>query len=301
MITAFPKIFSLGTDYIRDIFKGPVQVTEKVDGSQFAFGVVNGKLYCRSKGKLFSEENFVDKMFSVAVARAEAVSHLCPDNVVFYCEYLQRPKHNTLVYERTPKNNLMMFAAMRTDCTFLSTEETTWYADEFGFEMVPVIYEGEIESSQQVVGLIDRVSVLGNAKIEGVVVKNFNQPFLLGGQPIPLMSGKFVSEGFKEVHRNRWGKEETTKGRMEIFYDSFCTEARWHKAIQHLGEASELEYQPRDIGKLIKEIGNDIAEEEKEFIKEFLWKEFKGQITKSATNGFPEFYKRWLLERSTEQ
>lgn len=36
MKPAFPKIFSLGTNYIQDIFKEEVEVTEKVDGSQRA-------------------------------------------------------------------------------------------------------------------------------------------------------------------------------------------------------------------------------------------------------------------------
>lgn len=32
MIPAYPKIFALGTDYIRDIFSEPVEISEKVDG-----------------------------------------------------------------------------------------------------------------------------------------------------------------------------------------------------------------------------------------------------------------------------
>jgi hypothetical protein len=51
MIKAFPKIFAIGQDYIKDIFDGEVEVTEKIDGSQFVFGKLAGELYFRSKGK----------------------------------------------------------------------------------------------------------------------------------------------------------------------------------------------------------------------------------------------------------
>ena len=49
-ISAFPKIFAIGTDYIKDLFNGPVEITEKIDGSMFVFGKVDGELFMRSKG-----------------------------------------------------------------------------------------------------------------------------------------------------------------------------------------------------------------------------------------------------------
>jgi len=48
---AFPKIFTIGCNYILDIFKNEVEITEKVDGSQFGFGKINGELFLRRKGK----------------------------------------------------------------------------------------------------------------------------------------------------------------------------------------------------------------------------------------------------------
>ncbi|MBK9272829.1 MAG: hypothetical protein IPM48_14685 [Saprospiraceae bacterium] len=42
---------------------------------------------------------------------------------------------------------------------------------------------------------------------------------------------------------------------------------------------------------------NDI-EEEKENIKEFLWKEFSGELLRTARSGFPEWYKKKLVEES---
>jgi hypothetical protein len=146
--------------------------------------------------------------------------------------------------------------------------------------------------------LLQTESILGGPKIEGFVVKNYERKFLLGGQPMPIMAGKFVREDFKEVHRQSWGKKYTGKGRWETFVESFRTEPRWQKAVQHLAERGELENSPRDIGKLIKEVQGDIIGEEKEAIKEFLWSQFGQEVVRTAVKGLPEWWKEKLLSRS---
>lgn len=128
-----------------------------------------------------------------------------------------------------------------------------------------------------------------------MVVKNYHKPFLLGGQPIPIMAGKFVSEAFKEVHKREW-KDKTTKGGWELLINSYKTEARWQKAVQHLRDDGVLENSPRDIGGLIKSIQTDIVEEEKENIKEDLWKLYHKDILRATISRFPEWYKEYLLK-----
>jgi hypothetical protein len=300
MIKAFPKIFAIGSDYIRDLFTSEVEITEKVDGSQFVFGKVEGTLYMRSRGKqIFPEAP--DKMFNEAVSYVCSIEGRIPDNTIYYCEYLKSPKHNVLRYARTPRNHLILFGVSDHTDRFISKHSHLIdLAEDLGIEAVPVLFHGKIDNVEQIRDLLDRVSVLGEVKIEGVVAKNYTIPFLLGGQPIPLMAGKYVSEGFKEVHREKWGSEFTTRGKWEVFLESFRTEARWHKAIQHLAEGGVLENSPRDIGHLIKEIHNDVEAEEKESIKNFLWNHFKGDIQRKAVAGFPEWYKQRLLERAVE-
>lgn len=294
-IPSFPKIFAIGTNYILDIFNDPVQVTEKIDGSQFGFGKINGQLYMRSKGAQLFADN-PEKMFAEAIDYVVSIEHLIPDNMAFYAEYLKKPKHNTLKYDRIPDNHLMLFGVM--DATQKFYADSKPYAEMLGIDHVPVIYEGKINSPDELTAMIDKESVLGGAKMEGVVVKNFHKPFMLGGQPLPLMSGKFVSESFKEVHRERWGAEEKSKSRMEVFFSSFRTEARWEKAAQHLAEKGELENDPRDIGKLFKEVHQDIEAEEMDAIKDFLWKEYGNELKRKATAGMPEWYKQRLLNNA---
>jgi len=295
MLRAFPKIFAIGTDYIRDIFNEEVEVTEKVDGSQFAFGKVNGELFLRSKGAQLYVDN-PEKMFREGIDYVCSIQDELPDNVCFYGEYLKSPKHNTLKYNRIPKNHIILFGAS-SPAGDLFDPQFYNYAEKLNLEVVPR-KTIKINSPDELRELLNQESVLGGCHVEGVVVKNYTRQFLLGGQPMPLMAGKFVSEAFKEVHRNRWGTEEKGSSKWATFCMSFKTEARWHKAVQHLAETGELDNSPKDIGKLLKEINIDIETEEKEAIKEFLWNQHKRDIMSLATNGFPEWYKQQLLERS---
>ena len=294
---AFPKIFTLGTDYIKDIFCEEVEITEKVDGSQFGFGKIKGEIICRSKGKVQYKET-VDRLFEEAVEYIYSIADKIPDNHFFYAEYLKNPHHNALTYNRIPKNHLILFGVCDESQKFVSKySELQEYANMLDIEVVPLLFEGKIDNILSIEKLLENESVLGGPNIEGVVIKNYNRPFLLGGQPIPLMSGKFVSEKFKEVHRESWGGH-TTRGKFDLFKESFRTEARWQKAVQHLEENGELEGTPRDIGKLLGEIQKDITEEEKENIKNFLWKEFSREIMSKAIAGFPEWYKLQLANKS---
>lgn len=302
MLKPYPKIFAVGTMYIENIFDSEVEITEKVDGSQYTFGKIDGELYMRSKGKqLFPETT--DKMFETAIDYTLSIQDKIKDNTTYYCEYLKRPRHNALRYLRTPKNNLILFGVSNSKThKFISDyKELKKYADEINIETVPLLFKGTINNADELFKMLETDSILGGVKVEGVVVKNYKNAFLLGGQPIPLMAGKYVSEKYKEVHRSSWGKEHTGKGRWETFKESFRTEARWDKAIQHLKENSELENSPKDIGKLIVEVQKDIGEECKEEIKTFLWKGFGKELLRYSTKNLPEYYKEKLAKNSFDK
>jgi hypothetical protein len=288
----------VGQDYIADLFKEDVEVTEKVDGSQFVFGRVDGEVQCRSKGQMLYE-GAVQKMFVDAFDYAHSVD--LPNETIFYGEYLQKPKHNTLKYERIPLNHIAIFGASTPGGTFISCyEELAEMAGSIGLEAVPLIYSGRIKSAADLQGLLETNSYLGGVKVEGVVVKNYSRPFLLGGQPIPVMCGKFVSEAFKEKHVKDWGKENTARGKWDVFKEGFRTDARWEKAVQHLRDDGALEGSPRDIGALITEVKRDIAEEERDAILKFLWSEFVPDLLRKSTAGLPEWYKTKLAEQAFE-
>src|SRR5437773_929198 len=120
-IKSFSKIFTVGSQYIPNLFVGEVEITEKVDGSQFSFGwTKEGKLVFRSKGKEMSFENY-EKLFNHAVEYLRDVLPLTSLGLApvwdtyFYCEYLQKPKHNTLSYKNVPKNHLVLYGIAEGD------------------------------------------------------------------------------------------------------------------------------------------------------------------------------------------
>jgi hypothetical protein len=297
MIPAFPNIFTLGTVYVKDIFLDEVEITEKIDGSQFSFGKINGALHMRSKeAQLYSGAPV--SMFKLAMDYIESIQDRIPDNTIFHAEYLSKCKHNTLKYDRVPKNNIILFGARDTTERMYSYVDLGMFAQGFDIEVVPLLYRGMINNVDQLLNYFDTISALGGTKIEGVVVKNYNRTALVGGMVLPLMCGKMVSEEFKEKHGVNWDKNKGVN-KLEAFCQSFRTEARWQKAVQHLRDSGQLAEEPSDIGKLIKAVNIDIEAEEEVYIKEWLYREFKGQLLRTATRGLPEWYKEKLLENST--
>lgn len=141
----------------------------------------------------------------------------------------------------------------------------------------------------------NQVSFLGGQNIEGVVVKRYTPWMFMGQIPQTVMSGKYVTEEFKEVHIKNWKKENTGKGKLEVAISQYRSEARWNKAVQHIRDDGELTGTPKDIGLLIKEVMKDITEEEQANIKEQLWNILGKDILAYATNGLPQWYKEKIL------
>lgn len=293
-IHGFPKIFTIGQRYILDIFDGDVEVTEKIDGSQFNFGKVDGGIFMRSKNVMIYPGN--EGMFKLAASHIKNIANMLPNNTIYHCEYLMKKKHNVLSYGRIPPYNLICFGVSHLDGTYRS--DYKFLANALGLMSVPVLFNGRVENMEQLKTLLDKESVLGECKIEGVVVKNYNKSIMVGGRVYDIACGKFVSEEFKEVHQKDWKKNKTGKGQWETYMEGFRTEVRWNKAIQKRKEDGLLDESPRDIGELIKAIQVDITDEQKEDIKNVLWNLFKGQLLRKSIAGFPEYYKEWLAKRS---
>ncbi len=298
-MNSFPKIHSLGTKYVRDIFMEPVEITEKLDGSQFGFGKVNGELIIRSKGTILNQSN-PDNLFNEGVAYIKSIEDRLPDNVFFYGEYFKRPKHNTICYDRIPKHHIALFGILALPDVFIDNySEIVRWSNYFDIEPIPLLHRGMVYSKDFLNQYMNQVSVLGGAKVEGIVVKNYQRSAVINQDYIlPITCAKLVSEEFKEVHRGRWKDEETKGGKLEQFYNSFRTPARWAKAVQHLKERGELTDTPKDIGALFKEVSIDIEAEEKEFIMEQLYLMFRKDLMKHATQGMPEWYKEQIASQS---
>lgn len=318
-IPSYTKILTLGSSQTDNALVGEVIVQEKVDGSQFKFGRdEDGKLLFASKGcKLIPIEGDNDlvniqKMFRPAVKYLLSIQDILDEHLekdmYCYCETLETQKHNVLKYNKVPNNHIVLFDSLYQG-GWANRNELLAIAKTLKIDLIPELYKGEIDRSRVDTGaggykssatdFLKRIiettpSYLGGTLIEGVVIKNYTQNIMLGGQVFPLFT-KYVREAFKEKHDAEW-KIKRPKDSLEDYIKGFCSEARWQKAIIHLKEKGLLESHPKDIGVLIKTVQQDILEEEMENIKTTLFNKFKEDILRHSVRGLPEWYKQKLLE-----
>ena len=298
---SYPKVWALGHGAITELLYDEVVVQEKVDGSQFSFGLIDGHLRARSKGKQIVLDA-PDKMFERAVETITGLRDKLKDGWTYRCEYLMKPKHNVLCYDRVPEKYLIIYDINIGHEKYLPPEFVQDEAIRLGLESVPFFFKGKIENAEMIRELLDTTSILGKesgkVKIEGIVIKNYSR----FGRDGKVMMGKFVSEEFKEKHDKGWKKGgEQNIDIKQVILTQFRSEARWQKAIQHLRDNGTLENSPRDIGNLIKEIQKDCAEECIDEIKQMLWNWIRDDFKRSVIRGFPEWYKEKLMESQFEE
>lgn len=183
---SYPSIYSLGHAAIQDLFLDPVVVEEKVDGSQFSFGVAmtgdtegpdyGQKLLIRSKGAVINPQA-PPKLFARAVATVLDLwtRGLLAAGVVYRGEVLDTPHHNTLTYSRVPVGHVVLFDIDTPAQTFLSPEMKETEAVRLGLEVVPHLYTGMVGNIEELKALLGRESFLGGPKVEGIVVKNYSR------------------------------------------------------------------------------------------------------------------------------
>ena len=294
---SYPKVWALGHNAIQELLFDSVLVEEKVDGSQFSFGVFNGELKARSKG----QELIIDapeKMFEKAVETIKELQPCLKDGWTYRGEFLQKPKHNALAYDRVPDRNIILFDINTDEEEYLNRDSKEDEAERLGLEIVPLIHQGAIEDAEFFKSLLDRTSILGGQKVEGVVIKNYNR----FGRDKKVLMGKFVSEEFKEVHKGAWKESNPTKTDIiQSLIVTYRTPSRWGKAVQHLKESGNLDGSPKDIGNLIKEVQEDIKLECKEEIINALFGYAWPQIQRGIVAGLPQWYKEQLMESQFEK
>ena len=298
----FTKIFQLGHAAIKNIFDGHVEVSEKLDGSQFKFYKDDtGIVHTYSKGKEIFYPT-TDKLFLPAVEYVNSVSDRLPIGMNFYSETLCRPKHNTIKYNKVPQNHIAVFGVYNVNTqVFLNYHGMKILAEQLEVDTVPLIVEGVYGFSEQkpvpievIKGLLERESYLGGSKIEGIVVRSVEKAVQYMGLLFPMAIGKYVSEEFKEKHDKGW-KNKGSKNSWLEFMEIYRNENRWMKAFQHLRDEGLIEGEPRDIGKLIIEAQKDITDECKDEILDWLWKIYGKQLLRHSIKGLPEWYKEKML------
>ena len=310
--SSYPSIFVMGHKAIQDLLSHEVNVEEKIDGSQFSFGLVEASpadieaeyqpgyaLKIRSKGGVMHIDA-PEKMFSLAAQTVRDLASQLHPGWTYRSEFLAKVNHNSLVYDRVPQGNIIIFDINSGNQEYLSYETKVTEASRLGLECAPLLFSGRITGIEDFRGFLNTASCLGGQKIEGVVVKPVS--YGLFGLDKKVLMGKFVSEAFKEVHRKTWGDSNpTNKDVIGRIIDQYKTPARWNKAIQHLREAGKLVDDVQDIGPILKEIPGDVLRECEADIKEDLFKYAWPHIRRALGAGFPQYYKELLLKQAFEK
>lgn len=319
--SSYPSIYNLGHRAVKDLLNHPHIIEEKVDGSQFSFGLFHpdhccapglpciyqdtmadqNELRVRSKGAVMLVDA-PEKMFNRAVETVRKLTDTLHPGWTYRAEYLAKPKHNTLAYDRVPEGNLIIFDISTGDQEWLSPADKQREAARLGLECVPLLLvdsRGGGTSLADLRLLIDtQVSILGGQKIEGIVVKPLGE---LYGPDHKTLMGKFVSEQFKEAHKEGWKVTSPNSGDiLDRLSKQFSTQARWMKAAQHLREAGLLTDSPKDIPALMAEVQKDLGKECEDEITHILWKWAIPHINRAATRGLAEWWKERLLAQQFE-
>ncbi len=294
----YSKILQLGDPLIKDIFEGDWIIEEKIDGSNFRFGIdKEGNRYFGSKEVNYTDEHPPDKMFQPAIDTANKLLDKMgqvPVSTIFVCEYMRSPKHNTLCYERVPKHNLMLLDV-------LQNGEYTPYkkavGDSLDMETVPQIANGTKPlHMKDLDALLQMPSVLGKEKVEGVVIKNFGKRFIAHSKSYPYMA-KYVREEFKEQNKVEWGQGVPLP---EKILSGFPKEPRWHKAVEHLRDRGELQSNMRDMVKLTQEVEMDFETECEAEVKRVLYGHYRHELVSGMKRGLAEWYKKELAKKAME-
>lgn len=259
-------------------------VEEKVDGSQFSFGKLNGKLFARSKKVDIDPEHY-DGPFNLVVEHIKSISGNLPNGYVFRGEFLQRPKHNVLRYDRVPVGNVIIWDVQTSDGEYLHRGSKEAVCSDCNLEVVPMLF-----NSCYGIPDIDRLmkveSILGG-QIEGLF---FKCPYQRNPKDGKYWVKKIVSEKFQEVAKSHKVRKTRTGDPVGDVYETFRSEARWIKAVGRMRDEGRLTGTSRDIGAIIKEVQHDALEECREDAMAMLFKKTQGAFMKKVIEGLPQWY-----------
>ena len=62
-------------------------------------------------------------MFKTGVEQIKSIQHLLTPNWIYRGEYLSKPKHNTLCYDRVPEKNIIIYDIVIKDQCYLNYKE----------------------------------------------------------------------------------------------------------------------------------------------------------------------------------
>jgi hypothetical protein len=284
----YPKVYPIGHGIIADLLANPVVVTEKIDGSQFSFGILDDGLHIHSHHQDITNVDLPYGLFTEAIRWVRDNQTKLHRGWLYRGEVVQKQRHNIITYQRVPRNHIILFDINTNIERYLGYSEMVSEGHRLGLEVVPLFYYGSIQGVGDLKNLIvSKPSILGG-RPEGCVVKNYQRASADGH----VLMGKYVTEQFMEVKRSL--KPEPGEDWLDAIVKKYKTEARWDKAVIHLAEQAKLELTTRDIGQLLIELERDLMAECSQEIAADLLNHWRKDIVARVRSGFPDWYKKQL-------
>lgn len=281
-------------------------VQEKYDGSQFRMGMHGWDMWFGSKSVDFTESRLPDKMFSEMVEKGKVMLtnfKKSPfwDNskdYVFFGEFLNSNHHNTLKYERPPKNNFVLFDVM-INGEFTGNMEFVkdTYPNVLDCEPVNIVVQSsKIFTSAECEELIKNTKSSLGGNMEGVVIKNYNAVVEHYGKYYPFFY-KYVVDDFKEMNKEHWKSTSSSSGDiMEGVKSMFNEDAIFHKVLFHMKERGEFTGNMKDVPALVKSLLQDYQDEYEEPVIDMIYSRYKNNVERWLTNRMVMKYKQYLLD-----
>lgn len=234
-------------------------IQEKVDGANASFAVVDGELKCWSRNRELSMSNTLEGFYVWAKQNIEVDKLL--EGVVYFGEWTAQHK---VVYEGYAKQFFLY------DIYNLHLEEYVSFsmvrdeAKRLGLNLIPVFFEGEFESFEQLMSYVGRTELNGKlgqeVSGEGIVVKNVDYRDRFGKQ----MFVKLVVDKFAEVQMQKAPKDPKKKFTPEELKVRECiTSPRVEKQLFKMIEEGLLDrdFGVEDMGKILKHVSPLVAED----------------------------------------
>ncbi len=297
-INAYPSIATLDVKSTRNWSENyNYYIEEKIDGSQLSIVVQNDKLSFYNKHSRAGMNNSFEKAITMLTFKYDQ-KNILNQNYIYHGESVCRIKHNVCAYERTPKNYFILYDIFdNTTNEYLSSEAKLIETQRVGMEIVPTLYYNK-DPNQNPYEICDKLiksiennelhSCLGGV-MEGIVLKH--HAFLKKGKYVATKL-KLVTKTFKERHVIKLPKAELSADEfLESLGKSFCTEARFQKAYQHL---VERDIEP-NANKIIGELNADFDKEYKDELSLLLYTEFSPLLKKLAREGATNWFNQTFI------